>query len=159
MTGILTNMINVIGRMVSSNLDQSDTALIALLRKDSRMSVSALADALTLSRATVKARLDRLIASGAIERFTIETSAGHDASLVRAIMMIQLAGGMSRAVVRAIRAMPQVARLHSTNGAWDLVAELECSSLQDFDKALRAIREVNGVQNSESCLLLDTFSG
>jgi len=145
--------------MEALNLDPSDTALISLLRKDSRMSISALSEALTLSRATVKARLDRLIATGAIERFTIETSAAHDAALVRAIMMIQLAGGMSRAVIRTIRAMPQVARLHSTNGAWDLVAELECGSLRDFDKALRAIREVNGVQNSESCLLLDTFSG
>lgn len=145
--------------MVDHGLDRSDTAMISLLRKDSRMSISALSEALVLSRATVKVRLDRLIASGAIERFTIETGAGQDVSLVRAIMMIQLAGGMSRAVVRAIRAMPQVARLHSTNGAWDLVAELECGSLRDFDVALRAIREVNGVQNSESCLLLDTFSG
>ena len=123
------------------------------------MSVSALSAALGLSRATVKTRLDRLIATGVIERFTIETSAASDASIVRAIMMIQLAGGMSRAVIRAIKAMPQVARLHSTNGAWDLVAELECASLRDFDAALRAIREVPGVQNSESCLLLDTVSG
>lgn len=143
--------------MSETMLDSSDAALISLLRKDGRMSVSALAATLHLSRATVKARLDRLIETGAISRFTIETSAGQDAALVRAIMMIQLAGGMSRAVIRAIRAMPQVARLHSTNGTWDLVAELECATLRDFDRALRAIREVNGVQNSESCLLLDSF--
>ena len=139
--------------------DSSDSSLIRLLRRDGRMSISALSAALGLSRATVKSRLDRLTSNGAITRFMIETSSAHEADLVKAIMMIQLAGGMSRAVIRAIRAMPQVARLHSTNGAWDLVAELECSSLRDFDTALRAIREVNGVQNSESCLLLDTFSG
>ena len=141
------------------NFDPSDVALITLLRRDGRASVSTLAATLGVSRATVKARLDRLIESGTIERFTIDTGSGHDANLVRAIMMIQLAGGMSRTVIRSIRAMPQVARLHSTNGAWDLVAELECASLRDFDKALRSIREVNGVQNSESCLLLDSMSG
>ncbi len=144
--------------MIISPLASSDIALIAQLRKDGRMSVSALSAALGLSRATVKARLDRLVETGVIERFTIETGAAHDAGVVRAIMMIQLAGGMSRKVIRAIGAMPQVARLHSTNGAWDLVAELECASLRDFDAALRAIREVNGVQNSESCILLDTVS-
>lgn len=144
--------------MTDQALTKSDLSMMALLRKDGRMSVSALSAAMGLSRATVKARLDRLIETGAIERFTIETSGAHDANLVRAIMMIQLAGGMSRSVIRAIRAMPQVARLHSTNGAWDLVAELECASLRDFDAALRAIREVSGVQNSESCLLLDTVS-
>lgn len=144
--------------MSETTLTPTDAALLSQLRKDSRTSVSALSAALGVSRATVKARLDRLIETGVIERFTVETSAGHDANVVRAIMMIQLAGGMSRTVIRAIRAMPQVARLHSTNGAWDLVAELECASLRDFDRALRAIREVNGVQNSESCILLDTVS-
>ena len=145
-------------KMSELHIDGPDAALIRLLRRDGRASVSALSASLGLSRATVKARLDRLRSTGAITRFTIETSPAHETDQVRAIMMIQLAGGMSRAVIRAIRAMPQVARLHSTNGAWDLVAELECTSLRDFDTALRAIREVNGVQNSESCLLLDTFS-
>ena len=49
-----------------------------------------------------------------------------------------------------------MARLYSTNGAWDLVAELDCADLRDFDRALREIRAVPGVTNSESCLLLDS---
>lgn len=140
------------------DLNATNTALLAMLRRDARASVSTLAGALGVSRATVKARMDRLVETGVIARFTVDTAGGRDDALVRAIMMIQLAGGMSRTVIKAIQSMPQVARLHSTNGAWDLVAELECASLRDFDQALRSIREVNGVQNSESCLLLDTLA-
>ena len=139
--------------------DATDQKLIAALRRDGRAPVATLAADLNLSRATVKARLDRLIAAGVIERFTVSLSASYTDELIRAVMMIQLAGDMSRAVIRAISAMPQVARLHSTNGAWDLVAELECASLRDFDQALREIRAVKGVRNSESCLLLDTVTG
>ena len=139
--------------------DATDQKLIAALRRDGRAPVATLAANLNLSRATVKARLDRLIAADVSERFTVSLSASYTDELIRAVMMIQLAGDMSRAVIRAISAMPQVARLHSTNGAWDLVAELECASLRDFDQALREIRAVKGVRNSESCLLLDTVTG
>lgn len=148
-------MINQIDKMYEPDI--TDHRLIALLRRDARAPVSTLAADLGLSRATVKARLDRLTETGVIERFTISLKAGHEEDRVRAVMMIELKGGMSRAVITAIRAMPQVARLHSTNGAWDLVAELDCASLRDFDQALRQIRAVPGVTNSESCLLLDSF--
>lgn len=71
-------------------------------------------------------------------------------------MLIQLQGTMSRAVTRALNAMPAIVSLHSTNGTWDLVAQIETATLPDFDKTLRAVREVPGVLNSETCLLLDT---
>lgn len=140
------------------DLDATDHRLIAALKRDGRASISDLAASLSLSRATVKARIDRLVADGVIERFTIALSPGHEGETVRAVMMIELAGGFSRPVIAAIRKLPQVARLHSTNGAWDLVAELECASLRDFDQVLREIRAVRGVTNSESCLLLDSFA-
>lgn len=136
-------------------MDQTDRHLIAELRRNGRASVSELAGRLGLARATVKTRLDRLIETGVIQRFTIETASTEALPEVRAIVLIALEGSMSRAVIRSLRAVPEIARLHSTNGVWDLVADLECASLSDFDATLRRIREVPGVRNSESCLLLD----
>ena len=136
-------------------IDATDRRLIAELKRDGRASVSTLAGVLGLSRATVKARIDRLVETRVIERFTIDVQTAEDLELVRAVVLIQLEGSMSRTVIRALSAMGEVASLHSTNGAWDLVATLECTSLRDFDRALRRLREVAGVTNSESCLLLD----
>lgn len=139
--------------------DATDHRLIAALRRDARLPVATLAADLGLSRATVKARLDRLVDTGVIERFTVALNPAHEQDRVRAVTMIELKGDMSRQVIRALRSMPHVARLHSTNGAWDLVAELDCANLRDFDRALREIRAAPGVANSESCLLLDTLGG
>ncbi|MSU88550.1 AsnC family transcriptional regulator [Rhodobacteraceae bacterium 2CG4] len=136
--------------------DATDRRLIAALRRDARLPVSSLAAALGLSRATVKARIDRLVAAGVISRFTVELGTGQEDDRVRAIVLIELEGSLSRAVIRALAALPQLARLHSTNGNWDLVAEMDCADLRDFDAALRRIREVPGVVSSQSCLLLDT---
>ncbi len=50
-----------------------DRAMLAELRRNGRASITELAGALGVSRATAKVRLDRLIESGTIRRFTIDT--------------------------------------------------------------------------------------
>ncbi len=140
-----------------SDLSPTDRRLIAALRENARASITELAQIANVSRTTVKARIDALIADGKIRRFTIETDTDV-AGEVRAITMIELQGRMSRGVIRTLRSIPEVAVIHSTNGAWDLVVELNAGSLIDFDRVLREIREVPGVLNSESSLLLSPVS-
>ena len=78
---------------------------------------------------------------------------------MRAISLIALQGRLSRAVIRTLSRIPEVSTIHSTNGAWVLVVEIRTDSLVSFDRVLRDIREVPGVTNSESCLLLSHVSG
>lgn len=117
------------------------------------MSITELAAATGTSRATAKSRLDALKENGRIRRFTIETDVDVEGE-IKAISMIALQGKMSRAVVRTLTKIPEVSTIFSTNGAWDLVVEIKTDSLVRFDYVLREIREVPGVLNSESCLLL-----
>ena len=49
-----------------------------------------------------------------------------------------------------------VASLHSTNGRWDIVAELRADSLEAFDRVLGRIRMIEGISNTETSLLLST---
>ncbi|MEM8869263.1 MAG: Lrp/AsnC family transcriptional regulator [Pseudomonadota bacterium] len=138
------------------DLDDTDRRLIAALNRDGRASVTQLAADLGLARATVQARLTRLTQSQVIRRFTVEVDPRVTLDAVRAIMLIQLQGTMSRAVIRALHGQSAITTLHSTNGTWDLVAHIETASLPEFDQALRAVREIPGVLNSETCLLLDS---
>ena len=121
------------------------------------MSITELAAKTGIARSTAKLRLDALQASGRIRRFTIETDVDVDGE-VRAITMVQLQGKMSRAVVRALNRIADVSTVYSTNGTWDLVVEIRTDSLVRFDTILREIREIPGVLNSESCLLLSRVS-
>ena len=132
-------------------LDATDRRLLALLRANARASVTELAAALNLGRSATQARLARLSLSH-IERYTIETRSG---SPVPAITLIEVEGAAEAAVARALRRLPQIASLRKTVGKWDLVARLETGSLSEIDRTLRTIREIKGVRNSETCLLLD----
>ncbi|MEM9432975.1 MAG: Lrp/AsnC family transcriptional regulator [Pseudomonadota bacterium] len=136
-------------------MDETDRALIGALRLDGRASVTTLAAELGLARATVKSRLAKLHENGTIRRFTIELDTRVGDELIQAVMMVEVQGNLTRSVIARLRRMPEVVSLHTTNGAWDLVARLETGTLAEFDRALRDVREINGVSNSETCLLLD----
>ncbi|WP_330629307.1 Lrp/AsnC family transcriptional regulator [Thioclava sp. FTW29] len=146
------------GDILGADISASDHALISALRDNARMSVTELAQVTGLSRTTVKARLDSLKASGRIRRFTIETDVDVEGG-VRAITMVELQGRMSRQVVHTLSRINGVSTVWSTNGAWDLVVDIRTDTLVSFDKVLRAIREVPGVINSESSLLLTHVAG
>jgi len=137
-----------------TEITQTDRRLLAALKTNSRASLTELAAATKVSRATVKSHLSCLIDSGVIRRFTIETNL-EDSDGVRAIMLVELQGSMSRTVIRALRQIPELSSLHSTNGAWDLVAEIRADNLQGVDRVLRKIRDISGVRNSQTSLLLD----
>lgn len=135
-------------------MDDLDQRLIAALRIDGRAPLSKLADILGCSRGTVQNRLDRLIGNGVITGFTVRLKDDANADKVRAIMMIEVTGKTTAKVVRALRLMPEIVALHTTNGAWDLVAEIEVLSLIEFDRALHRIRMVDGISRTDTSLLL-----
>ena len=136
--------------------DELDRRLIAHLRADGRAPVSNLATTLGVSRATVQSRLDRLLESGALLGFTVRVREDHQDDAIRAVMMIEVVGKSTSQVIRRLRGLPQLSRLHTTNGKWDLVAEIRTDSLQAFDQVLREVRMIDGVSNSETSLLLTT---
>jgi DNA-binding Lrp family transcriptional regulator len=135
-------------------MDNTDQRLVALLRQNARASVTTLASELELSRATVQTRLDRLVSSQVIRRFTVEMDSPSADDLIRAVMLIELQGNLARTVTSRLRQIPQIVSVFSTNGAWDLVAQIEVKALEEFDETLRIVREIKGVLNSETCLLL-----
>lgn len=136
--------------------DELDRRLISVLREDGRAPISKLAVILGVSRQTVENRLTRLLDSGSLLGFTIRVRQDAEDNAVRAIMMIEVVGKSTTAVIRSLRGLPELHSLHSTNGAWDLVAEIRAASLNDFDRVLRCVRETPGVQNSETSLLLSS---
>ena len=137
-------------------VDDLDTELLSALRHNARIPVSSLAAMTGASRATVAARIDRMVASGTIVGFTVRTGHETRSAGVRAIVMIEVLGKLADKVADQLRGLPQVRALHSTNGKWDFVAELEDRDLASFDETLRRIRLVNGINSTETNILLKT---
>jgi DNA-binding Lrp family transcriptional regulator len=135
-------------------VDELDRKLLALLRADSRTPAAVLAERLKVSRGTVQNRIARLQAQGTIQAFTVRTRPEMEAQRVRAVMSIAIEGERSAAVIRALKGFPAVDRIYTTNGRWDLIAELDVANLGEFSRALDGIRTIEGISMTETSLLL-----
>ncbi|MEY4305814.1 MAG: hypothetical protein RIT52_1989 [Pseudomonadota bacterium] len=137
-------------------MDETDQRLIAELRRDGRASLSELAERLDLSRATVRARMERLQSKGEIAGFTVLTRSDVTAAPVRGLIMIGIEGKGGEKVMARLAGIPAVLAVHSTNGKWDLIAELATQTLLELDEVIYRIRSIEGVVTSETNLLLST---
>lgn len=136
--------------------DDLDRRIIAHLRVDGRAPLAKLAQAVGVARGTVQNRLDRLLESGALLGFTVRVREDHDDLDIRAVMMIEVVGKSTTHVIQKLRGIVEIRALHTTNGNWDLVADIRTVSLADFDRVLREIRMIDGISNSETSLLLSS---
>jgi len=137
-------------------MDDTDRQLIALLRDNARLPVASLAKTLRVARGTVQNRLARLEADGTVVGYTVRLRPQVEEHRIRALMTVAVEGNRSDAVIRALRGDPAVGALYSTNGRWDIVAELRADSLEAFDRVLGRIRQLEGISNTETSLLLST---
>ncbi len=142
--------------MAKSVMDETDRRLLSLLREDGRIPVAELARLLGVARATVTSRIERLVSSGIVVGFSVRVRDELDPLEVRAMTLIEVEGRSTDFVIRELRGIPEIRSLHTTNGAWDLVAELGAETLAHFDGVLGRIRSIPGVVNSETSLLLSS---
>jgi len=139
-------------------MDEKDHRLLTLLRENARLPISTLAEALGVSRGTVQNRIDRMIARGTILGFTVRVRPDAEPARVRAVMLVEVEGERTDPIIKSLRGLPEIAAIHTTNGRWDLVLELQTEGLEDFDQALRRIRQIKGIAASETSLLLSSYA-
>jgi DNA-binding Lrp family transcriptional regulator len=138
-------------------MDQTDQELLALLRKDARMTVADLAHKLSVSRGTVTNRIRKLEDQQVIVGYTVKLRPDAEPDRIRAWMGVMVEGNQTRRVIASLLGEPGVAALHDTNGRWDLLAELGARSMGELSEILERVRLISGIRNTETSILLATY--
>ena len=137
-------------------LDATDRALVALLRENARVGHAEAARRLGLSRTTVQARVESLERRGVIVGYTARLSEDITRRMVRAQVTIVVAPKASAGVVMALQKMPETRALHSVAGVFDLLAVVEAEDVPLLDAAIDRIGAVEGVERTQSSIILST---
>jgi DNA-binding Lrp family transcriptional regulator len=137
-------------------MDALDEKLVTLLRHNGRRSISDLAIETGASRATVRSRIEAMEKSGTIIGYTVILRSDTVDASVRGIMMVEIEGHGTERIIRVFEGIAEISSIHTTNGRWDLIVEINAANLGDLDNVLRRIRLVPGVTGSETSLLLST---
>jgi DNA-binding Lrp family transcriptional regulator len=142
--------------MSSVRLDDTDRALLALLRDNARAPTSELARRLKLSRTTVQSRMARLERERVIAGYTIAVGDEAEAALVRAHVLITLEPRKAAPIEAALRRIDAVRTLHSVSGPFDLIAIVAAASIGELDRLIDRIGALDGVERTTSVIVLST---
>jgi Lrp/AsnC family transcriptional regulator, regulator for asnA, asnC and gidA len=143
-------------RRSGSAIDDIDFKLIALLRKDGRMSTRELARALALTEATVRARLRRLE-----ETRTMRVVAMTDYRLAGfnliASIGVQVKGRDAGIVAADIARLPRVLDVQIVIGASDIEISVAAGERDQLALLLQEVAEIEGVSRLNAGMALDVF--
>jgi DNA-binding Lrp family transcriptional regulator len=141
---------------MTNSLDDTDRALLGLLRENARSPTAELARRLGLSRTTVQSRIERLERARVIAGYTVKVADEIEAALVRAHVMITVAPKQAGAIEAALRKIVAVRSLHSVSGAFDLLAVVAEPSIGELDSLIDDIGALEGVERTTSAIVLST---
>lgn len=137
-------------------MDELDRNIIALLSADARMSVATLARRMKVARSTLQARLERLESSGIITGYTLKLGEAGRQERLRASVFMTIEPRAQSAIVTRLRAIPEVERVLTTSGRYDLLVTIAAPSTLVLDQVLDQIGALTGLQSSESLIHLTT---
>ncbi|MCB1804131.1 MAG: Lrp/AsnC family transcriptional regulator [Candidatus Competibacteraceae bacterium] len=135
-------------------LDNTDKRLLQLLEANARASTVALARQLGISRGTVQNRIDRLLRQGVIQQFTIRYNESIERSFLRAHVLIKVTPKMDARLHARLRKLTEVSAVYSVSGNYDIMLFLKTATIEEIDRTLDKIRDLDGVESTVSSLIL-----
>ncbi|MCA3448073.1 MAG: Lrp/AsnC family transcriptional regulator [Rhodobacter sp.] len=137
-------------------MDELDRNIVGLLGADARMSIATLARRLKVARSTIQARLERLETSGVIVGYTIKLGESAREGRLRASVLLTVEPRAQANILTRLKAIPEVERVFTTSGRFDLLLQIAAPSTTLLDQVLDQIGAMTGVRSSESLIHLST---
>lgn len=137
-------------------MDELDRNILGLLGADARMSVATLARRVKVARSTIQARLERLETTGVIAGYTLKLGESAREGRIRASVLLTVEPRAQANILSRLKALPEVERVFTTSGRFDLLLQVAATSTNLLDQVLDQIGAMTGVRSSESLIHLST---
>ena len=134
-------------------LDDVNKAIVEQLQADGRRSYAAIAQAVGLSEAAVRQRVQKLLDAGVMQIVAVTDPL--QVGFTRQAMIGIRADGDLRDIAEKLSGLPEVDYVVITAGSFDLLAEVVCEDDEHLLALLNdAIRAVPGVRDTETFVYL-----
>lgn len=141
-----------------ADLDDIDRAILDELRRDARVSMTAIAETVHISRAGAHARIKRLTDLGVITGYTVRTDPvllGHHAS---AYVMLSLEQPAWQEVQEQLQRIPEVEHMALVGGDFDVILLVRASDARDLRRiVLEDIQAISAVRSTRTTLIFEDF--
>jgi DNA-binding Lrp family transcriptional regulator len=139
----------------SVQLDSLDARIVELLEAEPRIGVLEMSRRLVVARGTVQARLDKLIARGAIKGFgpeVIPEAIGYGVMSFVTLEISQRYG--HQAVADHLAEIPEVLEAHTITGSGDVLCRIVARSNADLQRVIDQIVGYEGIVRASTIIAL-----
>lgn len=138
-------------------VDRLDVALLTALAEHPRIGDLELSRVTGVARATVQARLKRLIEAGVIRDWAPGIDVAAAGFAVQAFITLKIAQGALAEVEEDLRAIPEVLEAHVTTGSYDVVCRVAAASHAALQDVLVRLNQSRSVVRSTSVVALSVL--
>ena len=132
-----------------------DTALLRILKENSRTSLREMAKIVPLSPSSIRNRLARLVEKGIIERFTIDVDHRKLGYEIQVLILITAKPGTSDKVHRTLETFDEISKIYWTTGPASFFCIAQLKDMSDLSRFMnRKIEKLPGIERIETLFVL-----
>ncbi len=149
--------IRMAGSQIGGLRDSVDEKLVSLLRRNARMTLTALSQELALSRTAVQARLHRLERDKVIVGYQAILGEAADAGgddVLQAVLSITFSQRPCLPVVQKFRHWPEVTHHYSVTGPHDAYVLVRVANARALSQLVDRLSALDGVAQVQSAVVL-----
>jgi DNA-binding Lrp family transcriptional regulator len=133
-------------------MDEIDKEIIKILKIRGRATYGEIGKKVGLSEGAVRKRINELVDSGVIRRFTVKVGLIEGAE---AIILISLNPSFPTSKISSIlMKIPNVENVYEVTGQYDIVALVSAMNIAEVNECIEKIRRVEGVTNTNTMIIL-----
>ncbi|WP_317896514.1 Lrp/AsnC family transcriptional regulator [Pyrofollis japonicus] len=136
------------------HLDDIDMRILKILARNSRTSIREIARELGLAVSTVHARLQRLISTGIIKKFTIIPDYDSLGYTISALMLLQVEGEKIIDAEKVLATEPNVIAVYDITGDYDVAVIARFRDVNDLDDFVKRINRIPFVKRTVTSIIL-----
>lgn len=138
-------------------VDKLDTAVLAELTRNSRVSVPKLAERLGEKPSRIYSRMDRMVDNGLIERFTVVVNHARLGYEVKSVMGVKMDSRKRDGIIKELFSTPGVGEIAEVTGRFDILLTMYAKSLDEMHVLVsEKIGMIDGILSSESFVEMKT---
>jgi len=139
------------------SLDILDMQIIKCFTEDGRSTYRAIAEEAGVSEATIKNRLERLIESGVIKKFTVMLDYHRLGRAIKAFIGLKVQPAKIHEIVDHMKAHPDVFVLYRTSGDVDLLFEVIFEKMEDLNEFLEKELALDGILGTVVTIVIGPY--
>ncbi len=141
--------------MTQVHLDETDRRILRHLVRDSRQPIARLARTLGLSESVVRRRIDGLVNTGVIERFTVNIDYEKANNPITVLVGVNVGRMPGPTVAQTLRNIENIVEIYTVAGEFDLIIKIICEDIPCFEDIIEQIRNQDFIEKTRSFVVLN----